>query len=111
MAERLVMDMAIEWEPAEYHDTYRDDLMKMIEEKASGKVKPEPKAGHAPRGAEVIDFASLLERSLGSRSKSGDGGSRRAANDESHAPRRKTAAAKTRRKAAPKSTPGQRRAA
>ena len=63
MAERLVEDMALEWDPTKYHDTYRDDLMKMIEEKASGKARPAPKA-KAPRGAEVIDFAKLLEKSL-----------------------------------------------
>ena len=99
MAERLVEDMEMEWKPAQYHDTYRDDLLKMIEEKAEGKVKPEPKAKRAPREAEVIDFASLLEKSLGSR-KRGDGGARKAANDEEHehAPKRKTAAAKARRK-------------
>jgi len=39
------------------------DLMKMIEEKASGKAKPAQKA-RAPRAAEVIDFAKLLEKSL-----------------------------------------------
>ncbi|HET7728690.1 MAG TPA: Ku protein [Usitatibacter sp.] len=112
MAERLVDDMAIEWDPTEYHDTYRDDLMKMIEQKASGKARAEPKAKHAAREAEVIDFASLLERSLGARKKGDEGGSRRAANDESHAPRRKAAAAKTtRRKAAPKSAAHHRRAA
>lgn len=97
MAERLVEDMEMEWDPAQYHDTYRDDLLKMIEEKAHGKVKPEPKAKRAPKEAEVIDFASLLEKSLGSRGKPG---ARRAANDDEHgtAPR-KAPAARTRKKA------------
>jgi DNA end-binding protein Ku len=63
MAERLVEDMALEWDPTKYHDTYRDDLMKMIEEKASGKARPAKKT-RAPREAEVIDFAKLLEKSL-----------------------------------------------
>lgn len=100
MAERLVEDMAMEWDPVQYHDTYRDDILRMIEEKAQGKVKPEPKAKRAPREAEVIDFASLLERSLGGGRKRGDGAgaSRRAANDEEHAPKRKAAAAKGRRR-------------
>jgi DNA end-binding protein Ku len=97
MAERLVEDMAMEWDPAQYHDTYRDDILKMIEAKAEGKVKREPKSKRAPKEAEVIDFASLLERSLASRRKSGE---------SEEAPRRrppaerapKAAAAKTRRK-------------
>lgn len=77
MAERLVDDMAMGWNPAQHHDTYRDDLLKMIEEKASGKAKPEPKARRAPREAEVIDFASLLEKSLGGRKRGDGAGARR----------------------------------
>jgi non-homologous end joining protein Ku len=77
--------------------------MKMIEEKAHGKVKPEPKAKRAPREAEVIDFASLLEKSLGAKRK-GTGeaaGGRRAANDEHAGGRRaKAPAAKARKKPA-----------
>ena len=92
MAERLVKDMEIEFDPAKYHDTYRDDLLKMIEEKASGKAKAEPKAKRAPREAEVIDFAALLEKSLGGRK-----GGKKAANDEHHTAR-KAPAARTRRK-------------
>lgn len=113
MAERLVEDMVAEWKPEDFHDTYRDDLLKMIEEKASGKVKPEPKAKRAPREAEVIDFASLLEKSLTARRKGGDAGE--------HAPRRKqatehrapkAAAARTRRKGTTHRTgAGHRRAA
>ena len=95
MAERLVKDMEIEFDPSKYHDTYRDDLLKLIEEKASGKVKPEPKAKRAPREAEVIDFAALLEKSLGAKKR--EPGARKAANDEHHTAR-KAPAARTRRK-------------
>jgi DNA end-binding protein Ku len=66
MAERLIGDMSMKWDPKEYHDTYRDDLLKLIEEKAAGHVKAVPKK-RAPREAEIIDFASLLEKSLGKR--------------------------------------------
>jgi len=85
MAERLVEDMAMDWDPAKYHDSYRDDLLKLIEEKAAGKVRKAPKARKERTGAEVIDFASLLERSLA-------GGKR------GRAPEAKTAAARARRK-------------
>jgi len=110
MAERLVEDMEMKWDPAQYHDTYRDDLMKMIEEKAHGKVKPEPKAKRAPREAEVIDFASLLEKSLGAKRKGAGetAGTRRAANDD-HAGSRRTKAPAA--KARKKSTASHRRAA
>jgi DNA end-binding protein Ku len=110
MAERLVDDMTMKrWDPTEYHDTYRDDLLKLIEEKAKGKVRAAPKA-KAPREAEVIDFASLLEKSLAARK----GGRREEAEEETPhrrpPPERKRAASRARRKAAsPRAT--QRRAA
>ena len=108
MAERLIDDMVMKWDPKEYHDTYRDDLLKMIEEKAAGKAKAAPKSKRAPREAQVIDFASLLEKSLTAR--------KRHAPAEEAAPRRgagtpRAAAAKTRRKAAtPRARPHSRAA-
>ena len=36
MAEQLVEAMAGEWEPEQYRDTYRDDLLRMIDEKVKG---------------------------------------------------------------------------
>lgn len=93
MAERLVGDMEMDWDPARYHDTYRDDLMKMIEEKAAGRTRAAPKAKRAQE-AEVIDFAALLEKSLGGRRRVAS-----AANDEDDRPRRKAPAAKARRRA------------
>jgi DNA end-binding protein Ku len=112
MAERLVDDMTMKsWDPSEYRDTYRDDLLKLIEEKAKGKLRPVPKA-KAPREAEVIDFASLLERSLAARKK---GGRHEEAEDapvrRRPAAEGKRAAAKTRRKASPRTSATHRRAA
>ena len=115
MAERLIEDMSVKWDPKDYHDTYRDDLLKLIEEKAAGRLKAAPRAKRAPREAEVIDFAKLLERSLASR-KRGPGA---AANDENVAPRRTTGseqrkapAARVRKKAAaPRSGASHRRVA
>ena len=115
MAERLIDDMAIKWDPAQYHDTYRDDLLEMIHEKAQGKVREVPKAKHA-KEADVIDFASLLEKSLKARR---GGAAATAANDEDEeaapqraAPRKRAAAKATRRKAtSSKGGPHHRRAA
>jgi DNA end-binding protein Ku len=64
MAERLVEDMVTDWKPAQFKDTYREDLMKFIEDKAAGRVKAAPKGKRATKGADVIDFAKLLEKSL-----------------------------------------------
>lgn len=101
MAERLIDDMAIKWDPTQYHDTYRDDLLEMIHEKAKGKVREMPKAKRE-KEADVIDFASLLEKSLKARR-----GGATAANDEDGEPapkraepRKRAAAKTTRRKAA-----------
>ena len=100
MAERLVDDMVMEWDPGEYHDTYRDDLLKLIEEKAEGRLKPAPKE-RKHKESNVVDFASLLEKSLAARKKGGSAKHEDA--DEETAPKTKKAAARTRRKSEHKS--------
>ena len=73
MAERLVEDMTAKWKPTKHKDEYRDDIMRLVERKiASGKTLEieEPSTGEAPaRTAEVIDFMSLLKRSVQEKSK------------------------------------------
>src|SRR6185503_8454752 len=97
MAERLVNDMTMEkWDPTEYRDTYRDDLLKLIEQKAQGKLKAAPRA-KAQRKAEVIDFSTLLERSLAARKRTAPQGRETPAGNRG---REAQAASKTRRKAA-----------
>lgn len=67
MAERLVEDMAARWEPEKYRDEYRDDLLRIVQEKVeAGKTLEllEPTKEEAPRGAQVIDFMTLLKRSI-----------------------------------------------
>ena len=68
MALRLVEDMADEWHPAKYKDTYRDDLMKRIKEKIKAgeteEITEPEKERRAEKGAEVIDLMSLLKKSV-----------------------------------------------
>jgi DNA end-binding protein Ku len=68
MAERLVEDMATDWSPEKYKDEYRDDLMRVVEEKvAAGKtleIEPTHAEETKPGGAQVIDFMTLLKRSV-----------------------------------------------
>jgi DNA end-binding protein Ku len=68
MAMRLVEDMADEWKPEKYKDTYRHDLMKRIEEKVkAGETEEitEPEKERRPeKGAEVIDLMQLLKKSV-----------------------------------------------
>lgn len=68
MAERLVEGMTEKWDPRKYHDSYRDDLMALIEKKIkAGRsltiTEPEPEP-ERPRGDNVIDLMKLLKRSL-----------------------------------------------
>jgi DNA end-binding protein Ku len=67
MATALIKAMAGKWEPAKYHDEYREALMKLIEEKVSAGAKPLPKGKNVskPQPGKVIDLVSLLQQSLG----------------------------------------------
>lgn len=67
MAAQLVEGMSEKWHPEKYHDTYRDDLMALIDEKVkSGHLEAitEPVTEDQPRKAEVIDLMALLKRSV-----------------------------------------------
>ena len=68
MALRLVQDMSDEWQPEKYRDTYREDLLKRIEEKVkAGETEAIPAPERPARGAkggEVIDLMSLLKKSI-----------------------------------------------
>lgn len=72
MALRLVDDMSDKWQPEKYHDTYREDLLKRIEEKVkAGQTEEltEPaKEAKVGRGGEVIDLMALLKKSVEKRS-------------------------------------------
>lgn len=67
MAQRLVDDMTEQWDPDQYHDTFKDNVMALVERKLKdGKLEavaeePEPEDS----GADVIDLTELLRRSLG----------------------------------------------
>jgi DNA end-binding protein Ku len=71
MALRLIDDMAGEWQPEKYHDTYHDDLLKRIEEKVKAgqteEITEPEKEAKAARGADVIDLMSLLKKSVESK--------------------------------------------
>ena len=98
MAERLVDDMTLEkWDPTDYHDTYRNDLLKLIEQKAQGKLKAAPRA-KAPRQAEVIDFSALLEKSLAARRRGGHAAAEEETRPRRPPPERKRPAARARSK-------------
>jgi DNA end-binding protein Ku len=64
MAGQLVEAMVGEWRPEDYRDTYHDDVLAMIAEKAERgtvTVRGEPERRD---GAEVVDIMALLKRSV-----------------------------------------------
>jgi DNA end-binding protein Ku len=69
MALRLIDDMAEDWEPEKFKDTYRDDLMTRINEKIKqGQTEeitaPDKNADKETAGAAVIDLMALLKKSV-----------------------------------------------
>jgi DNA end-binding protein Ku len=70
MALKLVEEMSEKWKPGTFTDTYRDDLMKRIEQKVKAGqthtlTEPEEEAAERPTGGgKVVDLMSLLEKSL-----------------------------------------------
>ena len=68
MATMLVQEMKGKWQPARYHDDYRDDVLAMVEKKVrAGKtheIVTGKAAGAAPEPRQVMDLMPLLKRSL-----------------------------------------------
>jgi DNA end-binding protein Ku len=89
MALRLIEDMADEWQPEKYHDTYHEDLLKRIEAKVkAGQTEEitEPEKEEKPaKGADVIDLMSLLKKSV-------EGGTRKPAHKPKRAAKKRRAA-------------------
>jgi DNA end-binding protein Ku len=87
MAVKLLEDMRLKWDPAEFHDTYREDLLRRIDEKVeAGQTKtltPAPAKASPTRTAEVVDLSELLKRSLEQRGGRASGSGRRGASTTS----------------------------
>jgi len=66
MAKMLISSLEAEFEPQKYHDTYRDNLYKMIEAKIGGNKVVETPTEHI---APVIDIMEALKKSLAEKRK------------------------------------------
>ncbi|MCA8022552.1 non-homologous end joining protein Ku [Burkholderia metallica] len=67
MAKKLIDDMAGSWTPDEYHDTFRDDILELVERKVhAGRIEEiEDRPAQTARTAtNVLDLTELLKRSL-----------------------------------------------
>lgn len=95
MAQKLIEGMTGPWEPQKYHDTYREDLMKRINEKVRNQethtLTAAEKDSKPRKSAQIIDLMAVLKQSL-EKGKGGAGG--RAA------PRHATSARHAKRKSA-----------
>lgn len=130
LASQIIGSLATEWDPTRYHDTYTEELKRLIEAKAKGKkivVEEE-----APAAGNVLDLMQALEASLEAAKKGGgpkmasevakvaealaeeaDAGNDEAANPKSRAkktPAKKSGARKTATKRA-SAKPGSRKTA
>ena len=80
MAKMLITSLEADFEPQKYHDTYRDNLQKMIEAKIEGKkVVATPESHVAP----VIDIMEALKKSLAEKRKPAQAATAAAAAEES----------------------------
>jgi DNA end-binding protein Ku len=82
LAKRLIEDMSEKWDPANYKNTYHEDLMHRINEKIKKHetheiTKPSDDEAGERRSAKVIDLASLLKQSIDSGAPRRNGAQRR----------------------------------
>ena len=66
MAKQLVASMVEDWNPEQYHDDYRDDLLARIKQKAEQGEIEEVETEEPPKaaGTNVIDLLDLLKKSV-----------------------------------------------
>ena len=68
MAAQLVKSMSGKWNPDEYRDTFKDDILALVKKKvAAGKtteILSLEEASEAPASAQILDLTDLLKRSL-----------------------------------------------
>jgi len=117
MAKELVEDMSVEWDPEEFRDEFKDEILRLVEKKVKAGqtetvTQPEPEEGEQAegRGAKVIDLTELLKRSLrkggGARSRSEDAEEEEEEPEEEPRPRRPAAKKPKTGKTAARSTGG-----
>ncbi|WP_129306588.1 Ku protein [Streptomyces sp. L2] len=61
-AVQLVEAMSIDWNPEEYHDTYQEKVLQLVEAKRTGQTVE--KGESAPRSTNVIDLMDALRASV-----------------------------------------------
>jgi DNA end-binding protein Ku len=74
VAQMLIDTMTQSFDPTQFRDTYREELLAMIEARAAGKEMPSPEVA-APRRDNVVNLMDVLQKSLeqSRQSRAGDG--------------------------------------
>jgi DNA end-binding protein Ku len=77
MAVTLIEGMSEDWDPGRFHDTYREDVLALVEKKVQAHqtetlTEPEPGAEGTPQ-AEIIDLMALLRQSVNTQGRKTDG--------------------------------------
>jgi DNA end-binding protein Ku len=69
MAMALVEGMADDWRPEQYHDSYREDILALVEKKVKAKqtrtITMPDKDSAKPAASNVVDLVALLQASIG----------------------------------------------
>jgi DNA end-binding protein Ku len=104
MAKQLVDDMSADWDPNEFKDEFKDEILRLIDKKVKAgqtetvtQPEPEEEQSTEGRGAKIIDLTELLQRSLRGRAKAA--GEEEAPPPKAAAKKRKPAAKTAARKA------------
>jgi DNA end-binding protein Ku len=106
MAQSLVESMSGDWDPESLRDTYRDDILAMVQKKIKSRqtheiAEPEADEDSRPRSsAKVIDLMALLKQSIDGKGK-GEGKNKPAAPAAKRAKATAKPAAKARTRTAP----------
>jgi DNA end-binding protein Ku len=68
MAMALVEGMSEEWQPEQYHDTYRDDVIALVKKKVKARetttITMPGKQAARPASSNVVDLVALLRQSI-----------------------------------------------
>jgi len=99
LAQRLIEEFASDWDAEKYTDDYRQNIMRIVEAKRA-RMKPDLERPSDPQSAQVIDLMERLRKSLGTRRADTAKAAKAAKAKGPRKPARKTAARKTKRKAA-----------
>jgi DNA end-binding protein Ku len=92
MAKTLIENLAAEWDPARYHDRYRNELLDLLQKKAEGEPLPAP--SEAPEEG-VVDLMEALRQSVAATKRKHAGSSRKSSSSR----KKKTASARKRKAA------------